>query len=208
MKKLSFEVIHQLRLSFWRKTQTKQSHFINSNLRAVFRYQEQRLSDVLFTLEGHEVCSVCWCTVFKISKTRYFHHGRAVKDCLPQKVDQRCDQNYDSLKYLEAKVWPDQYFKRHGDHMPHKTEIQLPSCLTKRQIFDAYVEDNNDQGKPVMGYSRFKELWREFFSSVKILKSKDFTQCSLCIVYRDALQRKNLAKEEVKALKEAKNRDT
>ncbi|XP_046582541.1 uncharacterized protein LOC124289914, partial [Haliotis rubra] len=55
-----------------------------------------------------------------------------------------------------------------------------------------------------MGYSRFKELWREFFSSVKILKSKDFTQCSLCIVYRDALQRKNLAKEEVMALKEAK----
>ncbi|XP_067660460.1 uncharacterized protein [Haliotis asinina] len=204
MKKLSFDVIYQLRLSFWRKTQTKQSCFINSHLRAIFRYQEERLSDVFFTLEGHEVCSVCWCTVFKISKTRFFHHGRAVKDCLPPKVDQRCDQNYDSQTYLEAKVWLDQYFKRHGDHMPHKTEVQLPSCLTKRQVFDTYVEDTIDQDKPRIGYSRFKELWREFFSYVKILKAKDFTQCTLCILYRDALQRKNLGKGEVTTLKEAK----
>ena len=49
-----------------------------------------------------------------------------------------------------------------GDHMPTKTEIHLPSCLTKGDVYKLALDDLSREGVQCSKNSTFYEYGHEF----------------------------------------------
>ena len=54
--------------------------------------------------------------------------------------------------------------------MPVKTEIHLPSCLTKGDVYALAVDDLSQGGLESCKISKFYQIWQQEFPHVKIPK--------------------------------------
>ncbi|XP_046570593.1 uncharacterized protein LOC124278853 [Haliotis rubra] len=184
----SSEVLEKRRY-FWDKDRDVQRQYIMSQLEATFSfYQEQDACNIMFTVQGHSVCPKCWRLIFAISKSRYYSALSDVrKGLVTASPDHRKDLCYDTKRFLAAKLWLTRFTRRFGDPMPHRVQIQLPSTLTKRAIWQEYQEEFSMNGSIYLKYNRFLQMWSEHFNHVTIPKCKDFTQCKDCLDYHNAM---------------------
>ena len=80
---------------------------------------------------------------------------------------------------MEAVAWMENYFDRIGDKRPDKDGIYLPTCLTKRKIFEIMTEElyQGNEEKAIC-FSQFNKLFKTDFRRVTIPK----VSVQMCVV--------------------------
>lgn len=82
-----------------------------------------------------------------------------------------------SEKMLYARRWLRKFKDQCGDKMPNVVKICLPSCLTRREVYEIYSLHMAKTGHHKVSVRGFLEMWRRDFPDVIIPKVM-FSMCS------------------------------
>lgn len=100
--------------------------------------------------------------LFARADFRLVYHGNQVSPFDPQLKESMFSSNHTD------------YAETCGDKMPDVGRIALPSCMTKREVYKLYAEEERKKGKvPVSGTS-FRRLWKAHFKNIFIPKVNFF----------------------------------
>ena len=74
-----------------------------------------------------------------------------------------------------AKEWLERFAELCGDSPPDEThrggnKWYLPSCYTKKLVYETYLEENKDNLTGAIALSSFCTMWNSHFPNVKISK--------------------------------------
>lgn len=137
----------------------------------------QNDKSVLYTVAGQEVCETCFRLVHGIRYKRF----KAMKEKFMSGVVTVYHGSFGRGTYSGTRVrvisWLRMFIAKVGDHMPTKTEIHLPSCLTKGDVYALALDDLCQGGLQCCKKSTFYEVWRNQFPHVKIPK--------VCYIFRE-----------------------
>ena len=125
------------------------------------------------------VCLNVWLAVLPVSLSRFY---RLRQDFLTYDLSIISDEKRSrslSSKSMEAVAWMENYFDRIGDKRPDKDGIYLPTCLTKRKIFEIMTEElyQGNEEKAIC-FSQFNKLFKTDFRRVTIPK----VSVQMCVV--------------------------
>ena len=73
-------------------------------------------------------------------------------------------------KVNKAMVWLNQYADEFGDKMPDSKYVNLPSSLTKNDIFERMCSELEEQGEEPCGKNAFFKTWKKEFPHFVIPK--------------------------------------
>ena len=76
-----------------------------------------------------------------------------------------------SSRSMDAEIWFENYRDTIADKMPDSLFYHLPSCQTKKTVYQTYVEETIKIGiyKP-LSHAQFLRMWRENYKRVIIPK--------------------------------------
>jgi hypothetical protein len=78
----------------------------------------------------------------------------------------------------ECHVWMKEYFNIAGDHMPNSKEIHLDNEPISN-IYNRYIKQTIYH----LGYTHWRNMWKELFSHVKMREYKQVTgKCQCCAI--------------------------
>ena len=122
---------------------------------------------VPFFVTGKSVCLNVWLAVLPVSLSCFY---RLRQDFLTYDLSIISDDKRSrslSSKSMEAVAWMENYFDRIGDKRPDKDRIYLPTCLTKRKIFEIMTEElyQGNEEKAIY-FSQFNKLFKMDFRRV------------------------------------------
>ena len=177
-KLLSQHHIESVRHEFYRSsTEVEQTQHIVSYMRQHCRDDRS----VLYTVAGNEVCETCFRLVYGIRYKRFlamkakFQQGAVIIE------HGRFGKGSYSSTTIRVVSWLRMFIDKVGDHMPAKTQIHLPSCLTKSDVYGLAVDDLSQGGLECCKKSTFYQVWHTEFPHVKIPKVSA-QECSAGIV--------------------------
>lgn len=127
-----------------------------------------------YTIHGRQVCLTIWLEILSISHSRFYRlradfvdHGGI--SLLSSQQKSPC------IKTSKAVAWMRQYFERIGDKRPDKEGIYLPTCLTRKRIYEIMTEEFLQVEGPhaeIICMSQFDKLFNREFKEVTIPKVK------------------------------------
>ncbi|XP_035681304.1 uncharacterized protein LOC118419108 [Branchiostoma floridae] len=92
---------------------------------------------------GHAICPMAWCRLYGISRSRFYEvKSEYERGRYPDFRDGRQAMEYPTSRYLTAKEWMLQYAKKYGESMPNSSDVNLPQCVRKNDVFKHYEEDH------------------------------------------------------------------
>ena len=132
--------------------------------------REDGTKDICFVMRGRRVCRETWCLVHGISmkrlmqiirdsqnNQRMYTHGNKGK----RKLRERTIDSIALLKFFVSCV---------GDQQPDSDKIHLPSCFTKKAIYEKMEGELRLNGKEVVSRSQWCNIWEDHFKDVLIPK--------------------------------------
>lgn len=176
-KLLSQDTIEKIRTNLYSLSETEQTQFI---LNYMWKHCQGDKS-VLYTVGGQCVCEICFRMAYGFRYNRFSvikakfeqgviltEHGRLGKS----------EQRNESIRVVS---WLRNFVNKVGDRMPSSSEIHLPACLTKTDVYLLATEDLSQGGLKICGVSTFYNIWKSNFPNVKI--PKVVIACLKCINY-------------------------
>lgn len=164
---------------------------------------------ILYTIAGEEVCEVCW----RLSYGIRFNKFKSLKEKFTSGVvvlehghSGRLNTSESTMRLLE---WMRSFFIKIGDHMPMSDNINLPSCLTRLDVYELAKFDLTQGGLPCPcpSSSYMYKIWQKEFPKVKIpkviyylyyiyiasyavsTKESRFSMCDVCAGIKEARER-------------------
>lgn len=130
-----------------------------------------------FNIGLEPVCATAWYQVVGIVRSRFYYWQKQFRDGmlypLPANFQRR---GYKTQRTLNAKTQLDQIAHNYGDRMPNQEKLNLPSCFTKREVYERIKNDNAE----VCSESHFKRVWRSEGQHITIPKVNRFSKCDEC----------------------------
>ena len=125
---------------------------------------------VLYTVAGRQVCEACFRMVYGLRYNRFasikakFHSGVVVAE------HGRLGRSQTGEASIRVISWLRSFVQKVGDQMPTSTDVHLPSCLTKADVYAIAVDDLTQGGLKCCKMSTFYHIWKSEFPHVKIPK--------------------------------------
>lgn len=160
-------------------SETKKNQFVLDYMRDHAKKDELR--SVLYTVCGEEVCELCWRLVYGIRYNKFktlkdkFADGAAI---LEHGLTGRLNTRESTIRLLE---WMRSFFSKVGDSMPMSEAINLPSCLSRMDVYELAKCDLTQGELPCPSSSYMYEIWRKEFPQVKIPKVTTYHDMCVCI---------------------------
>ena len=127
-----------------------------------------------YTIHGRQVCLTIWLEVLSISHSRFY---RLRTDFVENGGISLLSSQQKSpcVKTSKAVAWMRQYFERIGDKRPDKEGIYLPTCLTRKKVYEIMTEEFLQVEGPnaeIICMSQFDRVFSRDFKEVTIPKVK------------------------------------
>ena len=105
---------------------------------------------------------------------RDFENGRNTSDTAKGLFRRR------TSRLMDAEIWFENYCDTVVDKMPDSLFYHLPSCQTKKTVYQTYVEETMKIGvhKP-LSRALFLRIWRQNYKRVIIPKVTIYTDCEV-----------------------------
>ena len=68
---------------------------------------------------------------------------------------------------MVACVWLNDFAQKYGDHVPNRPIIYLPA-MSKKDLWERYLEYTKDTQQSSVVYSRFLELWNSIYPTYQL----------------------------------------
>lgn len=147
-------------------SETKQNQFVIDYMKEHAKGDKS----VLYTVSGEVVCETFWRYTygirygkFKVLKNKFISGVLTVEHGLTGKLNT-------SESTLRLLGWMRSFFGKIGDKMPMSDTINLPSCLTKLDVYELARDDLTQGGLSCCSPSHLYEVWKKEFPNVKIPK--------------------------------------
>ncbi|XP_063954176.1 uncharacterized protein LOC135153857 [Lytechinus pictus] len=159
-----------------------------------------------FIINSEVYCRHAWLQILRISESSFY---RALKLLGDGKLHNPCNigNNGKGSRGQEAVGFMDNYVKMMGDICPTTGRTFLPCCTDIGDVYDVYCQHYYNQEQQITR-TRFKQLWKEYYSHVSFPKITRMTKCNVCILAKDLVSktsdpqtRKMLVKERDEHLK-------
>lgn len=157
-KLLTQATIESIRCTVYSLTETEQTQLVLSYMKD----HSQGDKNVLYMVGGQKVCETCFRMVYGFRYNRFTtikakfqsgvliaEHGRLG----------RCEISDSSIRVTS---WLRTFTEKVGDRMPTSSEIHLPACLTKADVFSLASDDLSQGGLQCCSMSTFYEIWNQF----------------------------------------------
>lgn len=157
---------------------TEQNNWILDFILQHTSTREDDTKDICFVIRGRRVCREAWCMVHGISmkrlmqiirdsqnNQRMYTHGNKGK----RKLQEKTADCIAWLKFFVACI---------GDQQPDSDKTHLPSCFTKKAIFEKMEEELRLNDKEVVSRSQWYNIWEDHFKDVLIPKVFPFNSTS------------------------------
>ena len=127
-----------------------------------------------YFIRGHQLCFEGWrkllnITAYMVSKAlKLFAIGLTSTVDTTMSSCGSMRKPRASSKREMTRAWMRSYFGTYGEKMPHKSEVHLPSFLTKQRLYKAMVDGINAYSNILLSRTSFLRLWKEEFDHVVI----------------------------------------
>lgn len=174
-KFLSQADIEHIREQFYSSTtETEQTqHLLN-----YVKEHSQRDKSVLYTVAGQKVCEDCFRMVYGIYNRFTSVKAKFVSGVVVAEHG-RLGKSHIGDASIRVISWLCTFVQKVGDRMPSSSDIHLPSCLTKADIYALAADDLCQGGLKCCNMSTFYAIWKSEFPHVKIPKVKKITTNNL-----------------------------
>lgn len=88
-----------------------------------------------------------------------------------------------SFAGFEAEQWLKRYSRNNGDFAPDKNKIYLPSCNTKTNIYEEYVDHMERLNEKPIAKSTFLSTWKKECSDITIPKVSSKPNSTVLIIF-------------------------
>lgn len=135
-----------------------------------FRTHSRNDKTILFSVVGQVICETCWRLVYGIRYHKFksllskFENGVLVAE------HGLLGSSNTSASTIRMTSWMRSFFSKVGDRMPMSTDVHLPSCLTKADVYEPAGDDLTQGGLQCCSASQFYAIWNSNFNHVKIPK--------------------------------------
>ena len=144
---------------------------------------EKDVKSISYIIQGKQVCLAAWIQILGITQSRFYRIREEYK--VDGGIKYLCNnqQHGHCPKTMQAIAWMDQYFQRIGDKRPDSEGIYLPSCLTRKKMFEILSEElYNGEVSNGISYAMFCTLYADEFKHVTIPKVSSLSDCSILCV--------------------------
>eukprot|EP00058_Branchiostoma_floridae_P020703 XP_002606193.1 hypothetical protein BRAFLDRAFT_92067 [Branchiostoma floridae] len=160
--------------------------YILDMMKAADRRGDGQAKITSFPCQGHAVCGKAWYLLHGISRSSFYEY---LQDYLKGKRTVRHGNTgilRRSPSYCLASVWLGEFAERYGDKMPDKIAINLPSTMTKIEVYQRYRKSRGvDMLKPI-AMSTFNGMWIDEYPDLKIPETSRLGICDVCKDLRTA----------------------
>ena len=182
--KLDLEDIRSIREAYWNRSQTERTEFLVNKLvydmNADF---DKEIINFRYTINGKKVCGSFFRNLFPVSKQHFADIRKRVCErrlCVQRKTN----DNIIDKKREKALHFLDKYVQEHGEPQPHKKIINLPTGVSKEDVYIEYLATEFSEMEVSMKapakLSYWYELWRTWRNQVKCPEWSTFSKCSTC----------------------------
>ena len=153
-------------------TETKQNQLVFD----YFRSHSSCLTSISFMVAGKSVCETCWRYVYGLRYTKFsnlkdqFHSGVIMAEHGRKGMTQPREP------ILRATTWLRMFVNKLADKMPMSSNLHLPSCLTKLDVYNLAHDDLTQGGMECCSMSSFYSMWSREFKNVSIPKVMIITE--------------------------------
>ncbi len=136
---------------------------------------------VLYTVAGQEVCEASFRMVYGLRCNRFTSVKAKFAGGVVVAEHGRLGKSHIRDGTIRVISWLRTFVQKVGDRMPASTDIHLPSCLTKADVYALAVDDLSQGGLECCKTSTFYEIWKSEFPHVKIPKVNINNNCVIVI---------------------------
>ena len=130
--------IQQLQMQFYSlPSETDQKQYMLN----YFKCHSKSTGSILYTVGGQLVCQTCFRLCYGIRYNRFINMKRTFSDGILQVEHGLQGIPRDTYVVERLVGWLQQFFNKVGDRLPMNSDIHLPSCLTKGDVYDLAVDD-------------------------------------------------------------------
>ncbi len=166
-KLLSQSDIDRVRSEFYSlSSETEQTQFLLSYLRSHIKHDKS----VLYTIFGHLVCEKCFRMTYGIRYNRFTAVKKRLESGVVVAEHGLLGRGRSAYGTIRVVSWMRTFFQKVGDKMPTCSDVHLPSCLTKLDVYALAVDDLTQGGCECCSRSTFYGIWNQEFPNVKIPK--------------------------------------
>ena len=148
-------------------TEVEQNQYIISYFH---EHSSSGAGSILFNVGGKEVCKRCWRLAYGVRNKRFANLLKKFDDGVLKIEHGRQGITQPMESTIRAISWMRIFFNKLGDKMPTKNCINLPSCLTKADVYGLAYDDLTEGNMSCPSPSTFNRLWSTEFSNVVIPK--------------------------------------
>ena len=185
------ETIKKIRESYWKRSQPERTEFLVNKL--VFDMNadlDKHVINFRYTVNGNKVCGSFFRNLFPVSKQHFADIRKRVCE-RRLVVTRKSNDSIHDKKRESALNFLDNYVRENGEPQPHKKEFNLPSGISKEDVYVEYLATFSDDMvrlKIPAQLSYWYEIWRTWRNQVKCPEWSTFSKCSTCTNIRIQLQ--------------------
>jgi hypothetical protein len=179
-KLLSQADIECIRQEFYScTTETEQTQ----RLLDYMREHSRRDRSVLYTVAGQEICEASFRMVYGLRYNRFASIKAKFVSGVVIAEHGRLGKFHVGDASVRAISWLRTFVQKVGDQMPTSTDVHLPSCLTKADVYALAVDDLTQGCLVCCKTTTFYDLWKSEFPNVKIPKV-NIVQSAVLVIHR------------------------
>ena len=159
------KVIKHARLLFWNLEKLERSNWMSEKF-SDFQSPSRQNGTCSFRISGNNVCRNAWLQAYGISKSSFYRYKTR---WLNQSLYGRRKKSLGLKEQKQNAIhWFGEYATKRGERPPHQQEIWLPFGLRKKEIYQAYKNEQIIEFKNFVSCTSFFSVWKKYYSHVKI----------------------------------------
>ncbi|XP_052275699.1 uncharacterized protein LOC127875011 [Dreissena polymorpha] len=172
---LNINFVRDIREKFWHNPKLTRITLLKASYEKSEKVGKYRYFSVQSKKQEVQLCTKAFLAALRVNKNTL----TTVADmCMNNKEAPtgKSPRNWDKSTLLLI-AWLEDYFRFHGERMPHRNEIVMPYGTVKSYIYEQYKMDVEN---PV-SKSQFYKKWIDSFQFVKTKKTNSFSKCTTCV---------------------------
>lgn len=181
LQNLSLSDIKTAKEQFNSKSNTiEQNNWILDFIQQHTSTREDGTKDICFVIRGMRVCREAWRMVHGISMKRLMQIIRDSQNNQRMYTHGNKGKRKSQEKTTDCIAWLKFFVACIGDQQPDSVKIHLPSCFTKKAIYEKMEGELRLHGKEVVSRSQWYNIWEDHFKNVLIPKVFLFNSTTRC----------------------------
>jgi hypothetical protein len=184
--------IRTLRNDFWSLKESERSNHLVAKM--VYDMNADYSTSIItfrYHICGKKVCGPFFCAAYPLSKTMFANVRNKIRT-RELSVEPKRNDNITAHKTHSIREFMTTYIDKHGQPMPHKEEIHMPSGMHRGSLYIDYVSTFSKEDialKSHAAIATFYHVLSTSYAHVKFPKHCAFSQCSTCSKLKSLIEK-------------------